>query len=145
MPCLAAGPPGMLPPRRSLSQGGGGGEEGGKRRPARVPAAFACSGDNAAVIVVTAVAGPLLPANAANASAADILGCRYSPPLAVAPLLLRQLLLLLLQLPWGVGVSVSVRRCCCRHFHGGNLAVIGALSAAIATSVGGGRTCMIAS
>jgi hypothetical protein len=37
----------------------------------------------------------LLPADAANAGAADVLGRRYSPPLAVAPLLLRQLLLLL--------------------------------------------------
>jgi hypothetical protein len=37
----------------------------------------------------------LLPANATNAGAADILGRRYSSPLAVAPLLLRQLLLLL--------------------------------------------------
>jgi hypothetical protein len=36
----------------------------------------------------------LLPADAANADAADVLGRRYSPPLAVAPLLLRQLLLL---------------------------------------------------
>jgi hypothetical protein len=74
---------------------GEGGEEGGKRRPVGVPAALTCGGDDAAAIVVPAVAGPLLPADAANAGAADVLGRRYSPPLAVAPLLLRQLLLLL--------------------------------------------------
>ncbi len=77
------------------------------------------------MIVVATVAGPLLPANAANAGAVDVLGRRYSPPLAVAPLLLRQLLLrqllLLLQLPWGVGVCVGVHRRCRRHCHGGNL------------------------
>jgi hypothetical protein len=48
----------------------------------------------------------LLPANVAKAGAAEVLGRRYSPPLAVAPLLLRQLLLLL-QLLWGVGVCVA--------------------------------------
>ncbi len=89
-----------------------------------------------------ALAGPLLPANAANTGAADVLGRQYSPPLAVAPLLLRQLLLLL-QLPRGVGVCVGVRRCCCCHCHGGNLAVIVAPSAAVAAAVGGGRTCMM--
>jgi hypothetical protein len=75
--------------------GGEGGEEGGKRSPVGVPVALACGGDDAATIVVAAVSRPLLPANAANAGAADVLGRRYSPPLAVAPLLLRQLLLLL--------------------------------------------------
>jgi hypothetical protein len=74
MPRLAAGPPGALPPRRSLSHEGEGGEEGGKRRPIGVPAALACSRDNATAIVVAAVAGPLLPADAANAGAADVLG-----------------------------------------------------------------------
>ncbi len=137
-------PPGASPPRRSLSCGGEGGEEGGKRRPARVPAALACGGDNAAAIVVAAVAGPLLPANVAKAGAAEVLGRRYSPPLAIAPQLLRQLLLLL-QLLWGVGVCVGVRRCCCRHCHGVNLAVIVAAFAAVAAAVGGGRTRMIAS
>jgi hypothetical protein len=131
------------PPEESIAQGGRG-EEGGKRRPAGVPAALACCGDNAAAIVVDAVSGPLLPANAANAGTADILGRRYSSPLAVAPLLLWQLLLLL-QLPWGIGVCIGVRRRCCRHFHGCNLAVIVAASAAIAAAVGGGRTRMIAS
>jgi hypothetical protein len=96
------------------------------------------------MIVIAAVAWPLLPADAANAGAADILGRQYSPPLAIAPLLLRQLLLLL-QLLWGVGVCVGVRRCCCRHCHGGNLAVIVAASAAVAAAVGGGRTRMIPS
>ncbi len=91
-------PPARRPP-------GGVYRAGGKRRPTRVPAALACGGDDAAAIVVAAVAGPLLPANAANAGAADVLGRRFSPPLAVAPLLLRQLLLQL-QLPWGVGVCV---------------------------------------
>ncbi len=95
MPCLVAGPPGAPPPRRSLSRGGEGGEEGGKRRPVGVPAALPCGRDDAAAIVVAAIAGPLLPADAANAGAADVLGCRYSPSLAVAPLLWRQLLLLL--------------------------------------------------
>ncbi len=85
----------MPPPRRSLSHGGEGGEEGGKRRPIGVPPALACGRDNAAMIIVTAIAGPLLPADAANAGTADVLGHQYSPPLAVAPLLLRQLLLLL--------------------------------------------------
>ncbi len=144
MPRLAAGPPGALPPQRSLSRGGEGGEEGGKHRPAGVPTALACGRDNAATIVVAAIAGPLLPTKAANAGAVDVLGRRYSSPLAVAPLLLRQLLLLL-QLPWGVGVCVGVRRRCRRHCHGGNLAVIVATSATIATAVGGGRTRMIAS
>jgi hypothetical protein len=65
-------------------------------------------------------------------------------PLAVEPLLLRQLLLLL-QLPWGVGICVCVCHCCCRHCHGSDLAVIFAASAAVAAAVGGGRTCMIAS
>jgi hypothetical protein len=55
------------------------------------------------------------------------------------PLLLWQLLLLL-QLLWGVGVCISVRRRCRRHCHGVNFAVIVAASAAIATAVGGGRT-----
>ncbi len=64
----------MPPPWRSLSRGGEGGEEGGKRHPAGVPAALTCSGDNAATIVVATVARPLLPANAANAGAADVLG-----------------------------------------------------------------------
>jgi hypothetical protein len=44
-----------------------------------------------------------------------------------------------------VSVCVGVRRHCCRHCHGGNLAVILAPSATIATAVGGGRTRMIAS
>jgi hypothetical protein len=73
-PRLAAGPPGAPPPRRSLLRGGEGGEEGGKRRPVGVPAALTCGGDDAAAIVVAAIAGPLLPANAANAGAADVLG-----------------------------------------------------------------------
>ncbi len=47
-------------------RGGEGGEEGGKRRPAGVPAALACGGVDANAIVVAAVAGPLLPANAAK-------------------------------------------------------------------------------
>jgi hypothetical protein len=123
---------------------GEGGEEGGKHCPAGVPAALACGRDDAAAIVVATVAGPLLPADAANAGTADVFGRQYSSPIAVAPLLLRQLLLLL-QLPWGVGVCVGVRRCCRRHCHGGNLAVIIAASAAVAAAVGGGRTCMIAS
>jgi hypothetical protein len=95
MPCLVAGPPGAPPPRRSLSRGGEGGEEGEKRHPAGVPTALACGGEDAAAIIVAAIAGPLLPADAANAGAADVLGHRYSPPFAIAPLLLRQLLLLL--------------------------------------------------
>ncbi len=74
MPRLAAGPPGALPPRRSLSHGGEGGEEGGTGRPAGVPAALACGGDDAAAIVVAAVAGPLLPSNVAKAGAAEVLG-----------------------------------------------------------------------
>jgi hypothetical protein len=65
----------MPPPQSSLSRGGEGGEEGGKRRPVGVPAALACSGDNAAAIVIAAIAGSLLPANAANTSATDVLGC----------------------------------------------------------------------
>ncbi len=124
-------------------RGGEGGEEGGKRRPARVPAALACGGDDAAAIVVATIAGPLLPANAAKAGAAEVPGRRYSPPLAVVPLLLRQLLLLL-QLLWGVSVCVGVRHPCHRHCHGINLAVIVAASAAVAAAVGGGRTRMIA-
>ncbi len=83
-------------------------------------------------------------ADVANAGAADVLGHQYSPPLAVVLLLLQQLLQLL-QLPWGVGVCVSIRRRCCHHCHGGNPAVIVAASAAVATAVGGGRTCMIES
>ncbi len=120
-------------------RGGEGGEEGGKRRPAGVPAALACGGDYAAAIFVAFIAGPLLLADKANTGAADILGRQYSPPLAVAPLLLRQLLLLLLQLPWGVGVGVGVGvcHCCHRHCHGSNLTVIVATSAAIAAAVGG--------
>ncbi len=85
----------MRRPPGGVYRAGGEGKEGGKRRPVGVPAALACGGDNAAAIVVAAVAGPLLPADAANTGAADVLGRRYSPPLAVAPLLLRQLLLLL--------------------------------------------------
>ncbi len=85
----------MPPPRRSLSCRGEGGEEGGKCRPVGVPVALTCGGDDAAEIDVAAVAGPLLPADAANAGAADVLGRQYSPPLAVVPLLLQQLLLLL--------------------------------------------------
>ncbi len=92
---LAAGPPGAPPPRRSLSRGGEGGEQGGKRHPVGVPATLTCGRDDAAAIVVAAIAGPLLPADAANAGTADVLGHRYSPPLTVAPLLLQQLLLLL--------------------------------------------------
>jgi hypothetical protein len=65
----------------------------------------------------------LPPADAANAGAADVLGRQYSPPLAVAPLLLWQLLLLLL-LPWGVGVCVGVRCRCRHHCHGEYLVVI---------------------
>ncbi len=118
---------------------------GGKRHPARVPAALACGREDAAAIVAAAVAGPLLPANAANAGTMDVLGHGYSPPLAVVPLLLRQLLLLLQQLPWGVGICIGVRHHCRHHCHGGNLAVIIAASAAVATAVGGGRTHMIAS
>jgi hypothetical protein len=143
-PCLAAGPPSAPPPRRSLSREGEGGEEGGKCHPAGVPAALTCGRDDAATIVVAAIARPLLPANAAIASTADVLGRQYSPLLAVAPLLLRQLLLLL-QLPWGIGVCISIHRHCHRHCQGGNLAVIVATSAAIAAAVGGGRTRMIAS
>jgi hypothetical protein len=45
----------------------------------------------------------------------------------------------------GVSVCVGVRHPCCCHCHGGNLAVIVATSAAVATAIGGGRTCMIAS
>ncbi len=56
-------------------RGGEGGEEGGKPRPVTVPAALTCGGDDATVIIVAAVAGPLLPADAANAGAADVLGC----------------------------------------------------------------------
>ncbi len=132
------------PPGGVYRAGGEGGEEGGKRRPAGVPAALTCSGDNAAAIVVATVAGPLLPADAANANAADALGRQYSSPIAVAPLLLRQQLLLQ-QLPWGVGICIGIRGCYCCHCHGGNLAVIVAASGAIAAAVGGGRTCMIAS
>jgi hypothetical protein len=69
------------------------------------------------MIIVAAIAGPLLTADAANAGAADVLECQYSPPLAFAPLLLRQLLLLL-QLPWGVSICVSVCHCCHHHCHG---------------------------
>jgi hypothetical protein len=139
-----AGPPGASPPRRSLSRGGGGGEEGGKCRPARVPAALACGRHDAAAILVATIAGPLLPANVAKAGPTEVLGRQYSPPLAVAPLLLRQMLLLL-QLLWGVGVCVGIHRRCRHHCHGINLAVIVAASAAVAAAVGGGRTCMIAS
>jgi hypothetical protein len=138
VPRLVAGPPGTPPPRRSLSREGKGGEDGGKHRTAGVPAALACGKDNAAAIIATTVAGTLLPADAANAGTAEVLGCRYSPPLAVALLLLRQLLLLL-QLPWGVGVCVSIRCHCPHHCHGGNLAVIVAASAAVAAAVGGGK------
>ncbi len=95
--CAAPGgrtPRRAAPPEESIARGGRG-EEGGKCRPVGFPAALACGGDDAATIVVTAVAGPLLPADTANAGAADVLGCQYSPPLAVVLLLLRQLLLLL--------------------------------------------------
>ncbi len=140
---MAAGPPGRAaPPEESITRGGEGGEEGGKRRPAGVPAALACGEDDAAAIVVTAIAGPLLPADAANAGTVDVLGRQSSPPLAVAPLLLRQLLLLL-QLPWGVGINVGVHRRCGRHCHGGNLEVIVAASAAVAAAVWWGRTRMM--
>ncbi len=144
MPRLAAGPPDTPPPRRSLSHGGEGGEEGGKRCPAEAPPALACGGDIAAAIGVATIARPLLPADSANAGAADVLGRQCSPPLAVVSLLLRQMLLLL-QLPWGVNICIGVRCHCCHHCHGGNLAVIVAASAAVAAAVGGGRTCMIAS
>jgi hypothetical protein len=50
----------------------------------------------------------LLPTDAANAGAADILGHQYSPPLAVAPLLLRQLLLLLLRASASASASAIV-------------------------------------
>jgi hypothetical protein len=60
-------------------------------------------------------------------------------------LLLLPQLLLLLQLPWGIGVCVGIRRHCCCHYHGSNLAVIVAASAAVAATIGGGRTRMIAS
>jgi hypothetical protein len=133
----------VLPPRRSLLRGGERWEEWGKRHPTGVPAALACGGDDATVIIVAAIAGPLLPANVANPGATDVLGWQSSPPLAVAPLLLRQLLLLL-QLPWGIGVCVGVHRHCHHHCHGGNLAVIVAASTAIAAAIGGGRTHMIA-
>jgi hypothetical protein len=90
----------------------------------------------------------LLPTDAANAGAADVLGRQYSPPIAIAPLLL-WLLLLLLQLPWGVGLCIGicfgVCRRCRRHCHGGNLAVTVAASAAVAAAIGGGRTRMVAS
>ncbi len=118
-------------------RGGEGEEEGGKRCPTGVPTALACGRDNAAAIAVAAIAGPLLPANATNAGAADFLGRRYSPPFAIAPLLLWQLLLLL-QLPWGVDVCVGVRCHCHCHCHGGNLAVIVAASTTVAAPGGGG-------
>jgi hypothetical protein len=85
----------------------------------------------------------LLPTNLAKAGAAEVLGRQYSPPLAVAPLLLWQLLLLLLLL-WGV-VCIGVRCCCRCHCHSINLAVIVAASAAVAATIGGGRTRIIAS
>jgi hypothetical protein len=129
------------PPQESIAQGGRGGG-GGKRHPAGVPAALACSGDNATAIVIATIAGPLLPVDAANAGTVDVLGWQSSPPLAVTPLLLRQLLLLL-QLPWGVDVCVSAHHPCRCHCHGGNLAVIVATS--VAAAVGEGRTCMVAS
>ncbi len=129
-------------------RGGEGGEEGGKRHPAGVPAALACGGNDAAAIVVATIARPLLPANTANVGAMDVLERQYSPPLAIVPLLLRQLLLLLLlllQLPWSVSICVGIRHHYRRHCHGGNLAVIVAASAAIAAAIEGERTCMIAS
>jgi hypothetical protein len=142
-------PPGGRTPRRVAPPGGvyctgGKGGRRGERRPAGVPAALACGGDNATAIVVAAVAGPLLPANLAKAIAVEVLRRRYSPPLVVAPLLLWQLLLLL-QLLWGVGVCVGVRHHCHPQCHGVNLAVIVAVSAAVAAAVVGGRTRMIAS
>jgi hypothetical protein len=45
----------------------------------------------------------------------------------------------------GISICVSIRRRCCRHCRGGNLAVIVAASAAVAAALGGRRTCMIAS
>ncbi len=45
----------------------------------------------------------------------------------------------------GVSICVGICRCCHRHCHSGNLAVIIAASAAVAATVGGGRTRMIAS
>ncbi len=92
-----AAPGGRTPQRAAppLSRGGEGGEEGGKRRLVGVPFALTCGGDDAAAIVVAAIAGPVLPTDAANSGATDVLGRRYSPPLAVALLLRRQLLLLL--------------------------------------------------
>jgi hypothetical protein len=123
-------------------EGRGGG--GGEGLPRGFPTALACDGDNATAIVVATNSRTLLPANAANTGAMDIFGKQSSPPLAVALLLLRQLLLLL-QLPWGIGVCIGVSPHCCCHCHGSNLAVIVAASDAIAANVGGGRTCMIAS
>ncbi len=132
------------PPGGVCRAGGKGGRRGGSAALPGVPAALACGREDAATIVVAAVARSLLPANVAKAGAAEVLGRPYSPPLAVAPLLLRQLLLLL-QLLWGVGICVGVHRRCCYHCHGVNLAVIVATSAAVAAAVGGGRTRMIAS
>jgi hypothetical protein len=131
------------PPEESIPRGGRGGG-GGEAPPHWGPHRTRLWQDDAAAIVVAAVAGPLLPADAAKAGAVDVLGLQYSPPLAIAPLLLRKLLLLL-QLPWGIGICVGVRRCCCCHCHSGNLVVIVAAFAAIAAAFGGGRTRMIAS
>ncbi len=137
-------PPARCPPGGVYPTGGKGGRRRGSATPLGSPHALTCGGDDAAAIVVAAVARPLLPANAANAGAADVLGRRYSPspPLAVAPLLLRQLLLLL-RLSASASASAVVVIVIVTAVTL-LLAVIVAASAAVAAPVGGGRTRMIA-
>ncbi len=125
--------------------GGKGGRRGGSAALPGSPPHLPAAGMMPPRLLLPPLPGSLLPANAANAGTADMLGRQYSPPLAIAPLLLRQLLLLLLQLPWGIGVCVGICRRCHHHCHGGSLEVIVAPSTAVAAAVGGGRTCMIAS
>jgi hypothetical protein len=134
------------PPEESITRGGRGGG-GGEAPPHRGPRRTRLQRGRCPRYCCCRRCRAFASRRCSQSSAADILGCRYSSPLAVAPLLLRQLLLLLLllQLPWGVGVCVGVHRWCCRHCHGGNLAVIVDASAAVAAAIGGGRTYMIAS
>jgi hypothetical protein len=140
------GPPAHCPPGGVYRMGGKGGRRGGSTAlpgsPPHSPAAGMMLPRSSLPPLPGLCFPPTQPTPVPRMSL-DV-NTPNSPPLVIALLLLRPLLLLL-QLPWGVGICIGVRRRCRCHCHGGNLAVIVAASAAIVAAVGGGRACMIAS